>query len=302
VQGQGKYEIVSTLAIGGEGIAYLAQDLSQINSGRVTEVVLKETLIPPFIDKEIQQESVERFEREARLLKELVSEHIVGLKDYFIEEKRCYLVLEYVRGQSLRQLIASRGALAVGKVFDLAEQMTEILLFLHSKQIIHRDFTPDNLIMQEDGRLKLIDFNVAREWEKDDGKTGTIVGKHAYVPPEQFRGKATEASDIYALGATLFYLITGSDPEPISQSSLKTWLAEHNTESEIVDLTELSNLIKSCTALNTKSRIKNAFELQQALASQVIVVIDVKEVKESKEIDDSEPVTLSLKTEEKISG
>ncbi len=259
---QGRYEVVSTLAVGGEGVAYLAQDLKEINSGIVSDVVLKETLIPPFIDKEIQQESVERFEREARLLKELESEHIVGMRDYFIEDKRCYLVLEYIKGMSLRHFVAEKGAFTAAETLDLAQQMTAILTFLHSKQIIHRDFTPDNLIRKEDGKLKLIDFNVARQWDKDDGKTGTIVGKHAYVPPEQFRGKACEASDIYALGATLFYLATGSDPEPISQSSLQDLSSN--------ELEQLSDLIKSCTSLNLKGRIKDAFELQCALTGEKV--------------------------------
>ncbi|MBP9091890.1 protein kinase [bacterium] len=248
----GSYEVINTLAIGGEGIAYLAHDLRMVENGTVSDVVLKETLIPAYIDKEIQQQCVERFEREARLLKELQSEHIVGLRDYFIEDKRCYIVLEYIRGQSLRQLVAEKGALESEEVLELAKQMADILTFLHSKQIIHRDFTPDNLIMQENGKLKLIDFNVAREWDKDDGKTGTIVGKHAYVPPEQFRGKPCEASDIYALGATLFYLATGEDPEPISQSSLE----KHG---------KLNNIIKACTAMSLKTRLGNATELSNAL-------------------------------------
>lgn len=251
----GSYEVISTLAIGGEGIAYLAHDLRAIDSGTVSDVVLKETLIPAYIDKEIQQQCVERFEREARLLKDLESEHIVGLKDYFIEDKRCYLVLEYIRGQSLRQLVAEKGALEPEQVLKLAKQMAEILAFLHSKQIIHRDFTPDNLIMQENGKLKLIDFNVAREWDKDDGKTGTIVGKHAYVPPEQFRGKPCEASDIYALGATLFYLATGTDPEPISQSSIEN----HD---------KLNGIIKGCTSMSLKTRLANATALCNALNTE----------------------------------
>jgi Kae1-associated kinase Bud32 len=260
----GSYEVISTLAIGGEGIAYVAHDLRKINSGTVSDVVLKETLIPAYIDKEIQQQCVERFEREARLLKDLESEHIVGLKDYFIEDKRCYLVLEYIKGQSLRQLVAEKGALEPELVLELAKQMAEILTFLHSKQIIHRDFTPDNLIMQENGKLKLIDFNVAREWDKDDGKTGTIVGKHAYVPPEQFRGKPCEASDIYALGATLFYLTTGEDPEPISQSSLEQ---VNNQENE--SWTKLNSIIQACTAMSLKTRLANASELNKALTREI---------------------------------
>lgn len=260
----GSYEVISTLAIGGEGIAYVAHDLRTIHSGTVSDIVLKETLIPAYIDKEIQQQCVERFEREARLLKDLESEHIVGLKDYFIEDKRCYLVLEYIKGQSLRQLVAEKGALEPELVLDLANQMAEILTFLHSKQIIHRDFTPDNLIMQENGKLKLIDFNVAREWDKDDGKTGTIVGKHAYVPPEQFRGKPCEASDIYALGATLFYLTTGEDPEPISQSSLEPVNSQENPS-----WTKLNSIIKACTAMSLKTRLANASELKKALTREI---------------------------------
>ncbi len=91
-----------------------------------------------------------------------------------------------------------------------------LLDLLHANSIVHRDFTPDNLILNSKGQLKLIDFNVAQQIQ--EGSTGTIVGKHAYVPPEQFRGKATSQSDLYAFGATMFYLLTGKDPEPISQS------------------------------------------------------------------------------------
>lgn len=275
----GSYEIIRTLAIGGEGVAYLAHDLRQVNSCSVSDVVLKETLIPAYVDKEIQQQCVERFEREARLLKGLQSEHIVGLNEYFMEDKRCYLVLEYIKGQNLRQLVEERGALEPEFVLELAQQMADILTFLHSKQIIHRDFTPDNLIMQTNGKLKLIDFNVASE-SKDDGKTGTIVGKHAYVPPEQFRGKPCEASDIYALGATLFYLATGEDPEPISQSSLLKANAKAKTETDPEPTTDfefditnkhlskLDSIIKACTSMSLKTRLANAHELNNALKEE----------------------------------
>ncbi|MDP3507463.1 MAG: serine/threonine-protein kinase [Candidatus Melainabacteria bacterium] len=279
----GSYEIINTLAIGGEGVAYLAHDLRQVSSGLVSDVVLKETLIPAYVDKEIQQQCIERFEREARLLKELQSEHIVELNQYFIEDKRCYLVLEYIKGQNLRQLVAERGALEPELVLELAQQMTDILAFLHSKQIIHRDFTPDNLIMQANGKLKLIDFNVASEC-KDDGKTGTIVGKHAYVPPEQFRGKPCEASDIYALGATLFYLATGEDPEPISQSSLTK--ADIGTDKNNQSLKKLDLIIKACTSMSLKTRLANTYELNNALSddgdknSQPVAEIDAETVME----------------------
>lgn len=214
------------------------------NEGIAPLVVLKETLIPPYVDRDVQKESLERFEREARLLKSLDSEFIVGLQQYFIEDKRCYLALDYVEGESLRRLV-EKEALPLPMILDLTAQMAGILDFLHSREIVHRDFTPDNLILQKDGRLKLIDFNVASD--QSDGKTGTIVGKHAYVPPEQFRGKACKASDIYALGATVFFLCHRQDPEPISQSKLDPDI--------FAEQKELSQIVHKCTALSADERL-----------------------------------------------
>jgi serine/threonine-protein kinase len=120
---------------------------------------------------------------------------------------------------------------------------------------VHRDFTPDNLILNSRGKLKLIDFNVAQQLQA--GSSGTIVGKHAYLPPEQFRGKANTQSDLYAFGATLFYLLIGTDPEPISQSSP---LARNAEVSE-----EIDRIIKQATALQENNRFKSAQEIEAAL-------------------------------------
>ena len=129
--------------------------------------------------------------------------------------------------------------------------MLNILKTLHSAGIVHRDFTPDNLILRPDGMLKLIDFNVAQD--ESEGTTATIVGKHAYVPPEQFRGKPTTQSDLYALGATLFYLHTAEEPEPITQSTLPEHLKFDNES--------LSRFIEACTAIETDERVKSVDEL-----------------------------------------
>jgi serine/threonine protein kinase len=252
-----RYEIERRLAVGGEGVAYLGRDLTGLSKGASELVVLKETLIPPFVDKQVQKRALERFEREARLLKELESEFVVGLRHYFIEDHRCYLVLDYVSGQNLRQYISENGRMDEALVLKLAKQMCNMLSFLHEREVIHRDFTPDNLIMQKDGTLKLIDFNVAKD--QDEGKTGTIVGKHAYVPPEQFRGKPTKQSDIYAMGATLHFLLTGKDPEPISQSNPA---AVNRTVGE-----EINNLVRTCTILDTAKRFQSVAEVLQACRS-----------------------------------
>ncbi|MGH9552215.1 MAG: protein kinase domain-containing protein, partial [Terriglobales bacterium] len=116
----------------------------------------------------------------------------------------------------LKALVAERSALPESEVLALALQMVSVLAYLHglSPPMVHQDFTPDNLLLTERGVLKLVDFNVAKE--RQNTKTALVVGKHAYMPPEQFKGKVCPQSDIYALGASLHFLLTGTDPEPLS--------------------------------------------------------------------------------------
>lgn len=209
----GKYRVINQLGVGGQGSAYLAND--NIND---QIVVLKEFILPVHVDVNVRKSALESFENEARILKQMDSPNVVKLIDFFVEDHRAYLVLEHIDGMSLRELVEKNGAMKEPQVKELALQMCSILSYLHSLSppVVHRDFTPDNLILQRDGTLKLIDFNVAQQVEAT--VTGTVVGKHAYLPPEQFRGMPTSQSDIYACGATLHFLLTGADPEPISQS------------------------------------------------------------------------------------
>lgn len=206
----GSFKVVSQLGVGGQGTAYLALDRNGC------KVVLKEFILPVYVDIAVLRQSLEKFEHEARMLQRLDHDQVVKLREVFVEDHRGYLVLEHIDGMSLRQKVEKEGALSQDQVKDLAKQMCTILDYLHSMSppVVHRDFTPDNLILRKDGTLKLVDFNVAQQ--KDVTATGTVVGKHAYLPPEQFRGHPTTQSDIYAMGATLYYLLTADDPEPIS--------------------------------------------------------------------------------------
>ncbi len=128
-------------------------------------------------------------------------------------------MLEYVRGQDLRQLVKQNGPQPTTHVVKWAHEIAGILDYLHEQTppIIHRDLTPENIVLSENGSVKLIDFGAANEFVGT--ATGTLVGKQAYIAPEQLRGKASTLSDIYALGGTLHYLLTAKDPEPLSESS-----------------------------------------------------------------------------------
>ncbi|MBX3154225.1 protein kinase [Candidatus Obscuribacterales bacterium] len=247
-----RFEILGQLGVGGQGTAYLANDLHAKGT-----VVLKEFILPVYVEVSVRRQALERFENEARILKQLDHDQIVKLLDFFVEDHRSYLVLEHIEGKSLKQIVEEQGALSETQVLGLAKQMCTMLEYLHGLEppVVHRDFTPDNLILRPDGKLKLVDFNVAQQ--TDSTATGTVVGKHAYLPPEQFRGTPVAQSDLYSLGATLHYLLTATEPEPISVSHPKRI---NDTVSDNMDL-----LVARATAMSLEARHQNVEELRNEI-------------------------------------
>lgn len=209
----GRVKIVKQLAFGGLSAIYLAQ----LNEKDM--VVVKEAVIPEGTEEKAKAKAMELFAREAQFLIRLDHDQIAKVFDHFHEEGRHYLLLEYVRGQDLRQLVKQNGPQPTTHVVKWAHEIAGILDYLHEQAppIIHRDLTPENIVLNENGSVKLIDFGAANEFVGT--ATGTLVGKQAYMAPEQLRGKASTLSDIYALGGTLHYLLTAKDPEPLSESS-----------------------------------------------------------------------------------
>lgn len=245
---ENEFKIIDQLGVGGQGTAYLAT--TQQNS----EVVLKEFILPVYVDINVRKSALERMQNEVQILKRLDNPRIVKLTDFFIEDHRGYLVLERIDGLSLRGIVQKENRMSEERVLTLAMQMCEMLKYLHNltPPVVHRDFTPENLILASDGTLKLVDFNVAQQ--KEATATGTVVGKHSYIPPEQFRGKPNTQSDIYAMGATMFYLLTAKDPEPITSSHPKHELDEIDEG--------LDFLIARSTHLDCKQRYQNIEELE----------------------------------------
>jgi tRNA A-37 threonylcarbamoyl transferase component Bud32 len=241
--------IEKQFASGGQAVTYLASWSNEPGA----KVILKEFLLPLFIEA-ARKKVTERFERDARLLKTLDHPQIVKLHDYFIEESRAFLVLEYIEGVSLREKVEHDGKLTESQTIDMARQMAAILDYLHSctPPIVHRDFTPENLIVNTSGLIKLIDFDVALEANQLNGSNST-AGKTNYLPPEQFRGQACAQSDIYALGATMFFVITGKDPEPMQKSQAKTIVPETSDD--------LDQIIATCTEPELVKRYQSAAEI-----------------------------------------
>jgi len=247
----GQYEVLSRLAAGGQSVTYLAQDENK------QQVVLKEFVLPTRGGIEIRKRTLENVEHEAKLLDKLSHDRIVKLIDCFVDGQRAYLVLEYIDGKSLRKLVLDEGAIDAALAITLGIAMCSVLEYMHAlaPPLIHRDFTPENLLLLSSGELALIDFNVAEQLETKETKT--MVGKHCYVPPEQFRGKATAQSDVYACGCTLFLLLTAVDPEPISVSNVQSERPEISSE--------LNNLIARATALDATKRFASAGAMRDEL-------------------------------------
>jgi serine/threonine-protein kinase len=282
-----QYKVLKRLGVGGQGTAYLCRD--QLNN---CDIVLKETIVPAYADRSLREQALKGFEKEAKILESLDCDGIVKLKDYFFEDHRGYIGLEHINGHNLRQLIEANGAIGEERARLLARQMCQILAYLHERSIIHRDFTPDNLILTDDDKLKLIDFNVAQVQQV--GTTGTIAGKHSYLPPEQFRGKATSQSDIYALGATLHFLTTGKDPEAISQSS--------PLEAGAQTSQSFDQIVRSCTALDLNKRFKTVADITYSLDRKTDHPVHSIALEAGKSESENDRVTIkvSITEQEKI--
>jgi len=251
--GHGKYKVVGHIGAGGQGNAYLAMDSSPLPQA----VVLKEYIMPVHKGTARLEQTLQKLNNEANILQSINHDQIVRCLDCFVEDYRGYLVLEYVDGQTLKELVAAEGAQPEKTVIDIALQMCDILQYLHAltPPVVHRDIAPDNIMLPDTGKVKLVDFNVAHRLETI--ATATVVGKHAFIPPEQFRGKPTAQSDIYALGCTMYFLLIGDDPEPISQSHPRS---RNATVSEGLDL-----IVARATTPDASKRYQSVDELRYDL-------------------------------------
>ena len=226
----GKYVIERALGQGGFGITYLAR-----HELLDREMAIKEFFFRGYCERDSSTSSVtlgtqssrstverflQKFVKEAKTLSKLSHPNIIQIHDVFLENNTAYYVMEYVEGQSLGELVKSRGALPEWQAVDYVRQVADALAYIHGKGINHLDVKPGNVMLRADGKgVVLIDFGVAKQYDPDtgDGTTTTTVGvSHGYSPPEQYASGGVKSfspeSDVYALGATLYKLVTGETP------------------------------------------------------------------------------------------
>ncbi len=205
-----RYTLLREIGRGGMGAVWLARDELL---GR--EVAVKRIGMAPGG----QSADLERAEREARLAARL-DPHVVAVFDLVTEGDERWLVMEYIDGVTLATLVRRDGALTPDQASPLVRQAADALAAAHSAGIVHRDVKPSNILVTEDGQVKLSDFGIARaEADATLTQTGLVTGSPAYLAPEVASGDvATDASDVWSLGATLFHALSGRPPYDVTDN------------------------------------------------------------------------------------
>ena len=208
---QSRYRILGIIGLGGMGAVYQARDLHFPN---VTRLCAVKEMINMAQDQQLREQTLRNFEREAEILATLNHPAIPQIYDYFSFGDRSYLVMEFIQGKDLEAILNSTDQfLPVEQVRQWGIEICDVLSYLHNHQpepIVFRDMKPSNVMIDHHKRVRLIDFGIAKTFQM--GQPGTMIGTEGYSPPEQYKGIASPAGDIYALGASLHHLLTRRDP------------------------------------------------------------------------------------------
>ncbi|MBN3961968.1 serine/threonine-protein kinase [Nostoc sp. NMS8] len=227
-----RYRAIKPIGQGGFGKTFLAVDEDKPSKPRC---VIKQ-FYPQSQGTNTLAKAVELFNQEAVQLDELGKHpQIPELLAYFTQEARQYLVQEFIDGQNLAQELAHRGAFSETQIWQLLNDLLSVLQFCHARHVIHRDIKPENIILRSgDRKLVLVDFGAAKSATGTAlNRTGTSIGSPEYVAPEQMRGRAVFASDIYSLGATCVNLLTQRSPFDSYDTQNDTWVWQQYLQTPI---------------------------------------------------------------------
>ena len=258
-----RYQIIRMIGEGGMANVYLAHDT--ILDRDVAVKILRGDLAN-------DEKFVRRFQREAIAASSLSHPNIVEMYDVGEDDGKYFIVMEYVEGKTLKSLIKKRGALTIPEVIDIMLQLTSGIACAHDSYIIHRDIKPQNVLILDDGRVKITDFGIAMALNSNElTQTNSVMGSVHYLPPEQASGSgSTIKSDIYSLGILMYELLTGKVPfkgENAVEIAIKQMKEQipsvHEYNSEIPQ--SIENIVLRACAKNPKNRYDNVVEMHNDL-------------------------------------
>src|SRR4030043_153014 len=254
-----RYKIIEELGKGGMGRVYKVHD-AEINES----VALK--LLKPEIASD--EQTIERFRNELKIARRISHKNVCRMYDIGREDDKYFITMEYVAGDDLRSLLRKRGKLSTKEAVGIAQQVCEGLVEAHRLGVVHRDLKPQNIMIDDGGQAKIMDFGIARSVEAPGvTQTGVIIGTPDYISPEQAEGEKTDQrSDIYSLGVMLYEMVTGS--VPFKGDTAFSVALKHQTQlpqdprklnSQISD--DLSRLVLVCMEKNRERRYQTAADL-----------------------------------------
>lgn len=278
-----RYRILDLVGQGGMGAIYQAEDLRL--EGRLCAI--KEVIPNEDASKEYQEQAQEAFRQEASILARLDHANLPKVSDYFLFNGRNYLVMDFVPGQDLREIIENarhKGEfIAEKQVLTWAEQLLNALEYLHHQEppVLHRDIKPSNIKLTPNGTIKLVDFGLVKLLQPDDNRTITVLQGRAtiqYAPLEQIGGDAGHTdvrSDIYSLGATLFHLLTNQPPPDAKSRYLR---AHHQNEASLTAInpnvsSQTEQAVSHALGLHPEDRPTRVDQFRQELLGNAPIVI-----------------------------
>ena len=295
-----RYEIIKSIGEGGMANVYLAQDT--ILNRKVAIKVLRGDLAT-------DEKFIRRFQREALAASSLSHPNIVEMYDVGEDNGNYYIVMEYVEGRTLKQLLKKRGTLTLPEVIDIMLQLTDGIAHAHDSYIIHRDLKPQNIMIADDGAIKITDFGIAMALNSTQlTQTNSVMGSVHYLPPEQASGKgSTTKSDIYSMGILFFELLTGKLP---FKGENAVEIALKHMKDPIPSVRKINpnipqsieNIVLKSTAKNPKNRYNDVKEMYNDLKT----ALNEERKNEPKyiykypehDMDEKEPVLQEVKEEQ----
>ncbi|QSJ19564.1 YARHG domain-containing protein [Nostoc sp. UHCC 0702] len=301
-----RYQVIRTLGAGGFGETFLAED-TYMPSGR--RCVVKQ-LRPIQNNPQIYQLVQQRFQREAAILEELggASDQIPTLYAYFESGGEFYLVQEWISGDTLTAKFHKQGLFSESAVRELLVNLLPVLEYVHSKQIVHRDIKPDNIIVRDrDQKSVLIDFGAVREsmgtvFNSQGNPTSSIViGTPGYMPSEQAAGRPVYSSDLYSLGITAIYLLTGKQPQELDIDSQTGEIVWRPYASHVSPM--MAEIIDKAIAYHPRDRYSTARIMLDAFQSLANPIPPTQPyVNQSPVVSTPPPPTISVNSQPSVQG
>lgn len=251
----GKYKILNKVGQGGMSVVYLA-----MNERANKQWAIKEVRKDGVSDFEVVKQNLVA---ETDILKKLNHRHLPSIIDVIDMDESFLIVMDYIEGITLKQVLEREGVQPQDRVVEWAKQICDVLGYLHSRKppIVYRDMKPSNVMLKPDGNITVFDFGTAREYKSGNSEDTTCLGTKGYAAPEQYggRGQTDARTDIYCLGATLYHLLTGHNPSqpPYEMRPIRQW--NPNLSSG------LERIILKCTAADPNDRYQTCAELMYAL-------------------------------------